>query len=129
MPSMQISIKWVIKAYISVSPASIQLIKGKDGVYQADISLSTDKANLKISEVAFKTNDQTPTPDSPAWQKDLPVIIPFVFEKDSLKKDGVHEYKYKLAVKISGLQNKTGDLIFKTNHENAQEIKIPGYFN
>lgn len=128
-PSMQISIRWIIKSYVDVSPPSIQLAKDKDGVFQTEITVSSEKANLKISEITFKATDDRPSPESPAWQKDLPILLAFVMEKDTLKQDGMHAYKYKLSAKIAGLHNKNGEFIIKTNHPEAPEVKINGMFN
>ena len=126
-PSMQISIRWVIKAYISASPSMIELIKDKNGDFKAEVTLTSEKAKLKVTEVEFRANEEKPANASgPAWQNELPVQISCFLEKDTLKKDGYRDYIYKLSAKVVGVEKKTGDFVFKTNHENAPELKVSG---
>lgn len=126
-PTMQISIRWVIKAYISASPSMIELRKDKDGDFKAEVTLTSEKEKLKVTEVAFQANEEKPAnTNAPAWQNELPVQISYVLEKDTLKKDGYHDYIYKLSAKVAGAEAKNGNFIFKTNHENTPALKVSG---
>jgi len=127
MPSMQISIHWIIKAYVSAATSYIQLAKDKNGNLETDVVFSSEKANLKITDASFKAVEDGPaTNNKPAWQSELPIAVSYAFEKDSLRQDGYHDYKYKLIIKMAGSQKKNGEFIFKTNHEKSPEVKVQG---
>jgi hypothetical protein len=126
MPSMQISIHWIIKAYASISSPTVLLTKNKNGDFETEVVFSSEKATFKVTSAVFNSTDQSPDANAPAWQKQLPVTIAYAFEKDSLRQDGYRDFKYKLSAKFSGVEKKNGEFIFKTNHEDAPELKISG---
>jgi hypothetical protein len=127
-PTMQISMKGVIKEAVSVSPEYVQINKDKNGKFETTITLTSEKADLKIEEVTFKESPQ-PTDKLPAWQKDLPLPVTFSVIKDSLAQKTDHVFTVKISVGFSGSGNKSGEFIFKTDHPDAQEVKAQGFLN
>jgi hypothetical protein len=128
MPTMQISMKGTVKEAVSVSPDYIQFNKDKNGKYEAVITLTSEKVDLKIEEIAFKENQTNPN-NLPAWQKELPIPVSFSMEKDPPKQNADQTFKVKITLNYSETVNKTGEFIFKTNHPDAPEVKANGTIN
>jgi hypothetical protein len=129
-PTMQVSMKWVIKAHVQITPTYIDISKNKDGKFETDVSLSSEKADLKLNEVLFKSNESPPGADKMAsWKEELPVHVTFAFLKDTVIQAKMHDYKYKLTVLYGDTKVKSGEFIFKTNHPEAQEVKTNGQIN
>ena len=64
-PSLTISMKWVIKAYVAVSPSYIEVNRNKDGIFQARWRLKTPPPTSKgaVPPSVFALNfPYTPTP-------------------------------------------------------------------
>lgn len=120
--------KGVIKEAVAVSPDYIQINKDKDGKFEASITLTSEKADLKIQEVSFKEN-QPPSDKIPAWQKDLPIPVAFSITKDSTTQKADHIFTVKITVSYGETASKSGEFIFKTNHPDAQEVKAQGFLN
>lgn len=127
-PTLQISMKGLIKEAVSVSPDYIQINKDKDGKFEAVVTLTSEKADLKLEEVSFKEN-AAPTDKLPDWQKDLPIPASFSVVKDSTTQKGDHVFSVKITINYGKTGNKPGEFIFKTNHPDAQEVKAQGYLN
>ena len=124
-PSLQISMKGNVKEPISASPDYIQVTRDAEGKYEFLVTLTTEKADLKIEEVTFK-NNQTPSDKSPTWQKELPIPVNFSLVKDSVVQKTDHAYKVKIMLNYTESVNKSGDFLIKTNHPDAPEVKVSG---
>ena len=59
---------------VSVSPDYIEVTRDAQGKYEFLLTLTSEKANLKIEEVVFK-NNQAPSDKVPTWLKDLPIPV------------------------------------------------------
>ena len=59
-PNLTITMRWVIKAYVAVLPTFLEIAGNKDGVFQADVTLSSEKADLKLLGVSFKPAGEKP---------------------------------------------------------------------
>lgn len=125
IPSLQISMKGIVKEAVSVSPDYIQVTRDAQGKYEFLLTLTSEKANLKIEEVVFK-NNQAPSDKVPTWQKDLPIPVNFSLVKDSVVQKTDHAYTVKIMLNYSESANKSGDFIIKTNHPDAPEVKVSG---
>jgi hypothetical protein len=129
-PTLTVSMKWVIKAYVAVLPTYLEITRNKDGVYQADVTLSSEKADLKLQGISFKPPGERPPADKGAsWQEDLSVPVSFTLVKDTVTQQKMHDYKYKVVASYSDTKSKNGEFIFKTNHPEAPEVKISGAIN
>jgi hypothetical protein len=127
-PTLQISMKGTVKEVVSVSPEYIQFNKDKNGKFEALITLTSEKADLKIEEITFKDN-LTPSNKLPAWQKELPIPVNFLFVKDTVMQKPDHVYTIKIMLNYLDSVNKSGEFIFKTNHPDAPEVKASGNIN
>jgi hypothetical protein len=130
LPTMQISMKWVIKAYVTITPSFIDIVKNKTGTFENEVTLSSEKTDLKLLEVSFKSGEGQQGADKIAsWKDDLPVHVSFVFLKDTVAQPTMHDFKYKLTASYGDTKVKSGEFIFKTNHPEAQEVKTNGQIN
>ncbi|MGB7566583.1 MAG: hypothetical protein WBM07_01875 [Chitinivibrionales bacterium] len=124
-PTLQISMKGTIKEAVAISPEFIQFNKDKNGKYESIITMTSERANLAIEEIAFK-DIQAPSSKLPAWQKDLPIPINFSLVKDTVMQKPDHVYTIKMSLSYGDTVMKTGEFIFKTNHPDAPEVKTNG---
>jgi hypothetical protein len=124
-PTMQISMKWVIKAFVKVSPPSLE-ITNKNGVFEAEVTLSSEKADLKLKEISFKSNEQPSPEKATFWKEELPVHLTSAFLKDTVAQAQMHDFRFKIIATYGGDKSKNGEFIFKTNHPDAPEVKING---
>ncbi len=128
-PTMQVSMKWVIKAHVQIMPTYIDISKNKEGKYEADVSLSSEKADLKLIDISFKSNEAQGPDKIASWKEELPVHVSFTFLKDTIVQGKMHDFRYKLSVSYGDNKIKSGEFIFKTNHPEAQEVKANGQIN
>jgi hypothetical protein len=129
-PTLTITMKWVIKAYVAVAPTYLEITRNKDGVYQADVTLSSEKADLKLQGISFKPAGERPPSDKSAtWQEELSVPVTFTLLRDTVVQGKMHDYKYRVIASYPDTKSKNGDFIFKTNHPDAPEVKISGAIN
>lgn len=127
-PSLQISMRGTIKEAVSISPDYIQLSRDKNGKFESQIMITTEKADLKIQEIAFKSN-QTPSNKSPVWQKDIPIPLDYSITKDTVIKKPDHVYTVKIALNYPDSVNNSGEFIIKTNNPDMPEFKASGTIN
>jgi hypothetical protein len=87
------------------------------------ITLSSQKKDLKVTEVTFKINSQENGPD---WQKNPSIPIPFKWiAVSSADADGYRVNSLKLyPPKID--KTESGEVTIKTNHPEKPEITVPG---
>jgi hypothetical protein len=128
MPTMQISMKGSVKEAVTVSPDYIQFNKDKNGKFEAIITLTSEKADLTIEEIAFKENRPTSN-NLPAWQKELPIPVSFSMTKDPAKQNADQTFTVKILLNYSETVNKTGEFIIKTNNPDTPEVKVNGAIN
>jgi hypothetical protein len=125
--SFAISMKWVMKAYVSVAPTYLSFSKDPKGIFQLEVTLTSEKKDLKLLEVSFKPREDNPTNVKPdTWKEELPAKITFTLVKDSAVAANMHEYKYKLTATNISTQRKDGEFFLKTNHPDGPEVKVSG---
>jgi hypothetical protein len=125
-PEMHLCIKATIKVPVAITPEYIQMRK-VDGTYKADISLTTEKPDLKVNDLIFKSNPGSATQGQNAWQNDLPLHCQFTLTKPE-KSNNEGAWDYKLLATYSGNETETkfGEFVITTNHPDAQEVKANG---
>ena len=126
---MQITLKWVIKAYVKITPTYLQINKTKNNTYEAEVTLSSEKADLKLLDVSFKSNEAQAPNKMPSWQEELPVHLSWVLLKDTVMQGEMHDFKFLITASYGGATNKNGEFFFKTNHPEAPEVKVSGLIN
>jgi hypothetical protein len=129
---LQITMKWVIKAFVSIAPSNLDISKNKNGAYETEVTLSSEKADLKLLGISFKPATEKPPSDkSVSWQEELTVPVSFALLKDTVMQgpDKMHAFKYKVTASYGETNSKNGEYIFKTNHPEAPELKINGSIN
>ena len=124
-PQMQLCMKGMVKVPLSVSPSYVQMKRGKSGLYEAELTLSTEKHDLKVTEVFFTagsgSSGQTP------WQNTLPLHCDFKLTKpDSVSTGGTWMYRLAVTMSFGEKDSKSGEFVIKTNHPEAGEVKTPG---
>jgi hypothetical protein len=126
-PSMQVSIRWVIKSFLSAAPSYLQCVKINNGKFETTVVFTTEMAGFKVTDASFLANgSEKPLDNGSARQNEASVNVTYAFEKDSLRKDGFHEFTYKVSVATPAEEKQSGDFIFKTNHADAREVKVTG---
>jgi len=129
-PTLQVTMKWVMKAFVKITPTYLEITKNKQGVFEAEATLSSEKADLKLLEVSFKSNEtQQGAEKMPSWKEELPVHISFVFLKDTVVQAKMHDFRFKITASYGDAKVKNGEFIFKTNHPEALEVKANGQIN
>jgi hypothetical protein len=124
-PQLQLCIKGNVKVPLSVSPSYAQMRRGKSGALEAELTLSTEKPDLTVSEVFFTagsgSSGQTP------WQNTLPLHCSFTLTKpDSASTGGVWNYRLLMTMTYEEKDGKSGEFVIKTNHPEAREVKTNG---
>jgi hypothetical protein len=124
-PQLQLCMKGVVKVPLAVSPSYAQMKRGKSGAFEVELTLSTEKSDLKVTEAVFTggsgSSGQTP------WQNTLPMHCEFKLTKsDTQTSGGVWEYKLLLTMNLEEKESKSGEFVIKTNHPESGEIKTPG---
>jgi len=118
-PTLRLSMKFSLKGIVNVVPSYLAIGKAQP----VDVTLSTEKADLKIKRILFKETEITKS----NWQADLPTFLTFVVTKpDSVRKDGYRDYKVTLSHKLDLEAGKNGNYIIETNHPEKPEISIKG---
>lgn len=123
-PNFQLFITARIQQILDVSEQYIVL--GMSGNAQGkDILIATTKKDLAITEVVFK---QAPTGNS-SWSQEIAIPVKYSFAAtDSMHSDGWNVFRIKLfPAKVTAAQG--GEFLFKTNHPEKSEIRIPGMFD
>jgi hypothetical protein len=124
-PQLQLCVKGMVKVPLSVSPSYIQMKRGKNGLFETELTLSTEKPDLKVTEVFFTAGSgasgQTP------WQNTLPLHCEFKLTKpDSAGAGGTWTYRLAVTTNFMEKDSKSGELVIKTNHPEAGEVKTAG---
>jgi hypothetical protein len=126
-PQMQLCMKGMVKVPLSVSPSYVQMKRGKSGLlYEAELTLSTEKPDLKVSEVFFTAAGSGSSGQTP-WQSTLPLHCDFKLTKpDSVGAGGTWMYKLAVTMSFGEKDSKSGEFVIKTNHPEAGEVKTSG---
>jgi hypothetical protein len=122
-PEMQVSVRGMIKTIVDASPAYLTLNKNSSGALAGEVTLTTAKTDLAVTEVNFVSNNQGATD----WQANLPIPIQFKLTKiEPAKNDTTPRYKLSLSLELDNSDFRYGDFIIKTNHPKKPEIKLGG---
>jgi hypothetical protein len=125
-PDMHLCIKGTVKVPLAITPEYVQMRK-VDGKYKADISLTTEKADLKVNDVTFKSNSGSAPQGQNAWQNNLPLHCQFTLTKpEKPNNDGAWDYKLETIYSGDATETKFGEFVITTNHPDAQELKANG---
>jgi hypothetical protein len=124
-PQMQLCIKGFVKVPLAVAPSYAQMRRGNNGLFETELTLSTEKPDLKVTEVVFTTG--TGSTGQTPWQNTLPIHCEFKLTKpDSAGSGGVWSYRLAVATHYEDKDSKSGELVIKTNHPDAAEVKTSG---
>jgi hypothetical protein len=124
---LRLCLKGFVKVPVSVSPQYIQLKKSSTGIYQADLTLSSEKTDLQVKNVTFNSNAQAASTGQNAWQSKLPLYCTYKLTKpEKPKDDGSWEFKLVITMNADLPQNQTGEFVITTNHPEALELKENG---
>ena len=125
---LRLCLKGFVKVPVSVSPQYFSMKKGASGLYECEVTLSTDKPDMVVKGVTFSTNTaQAASSGQSAWQEKLPIYVEFKLTKPDKPKDGgVFDYKLVMTVNSDFPQNQFGEFTITTNHPEASELKENG---
>lgn len=124
-PELTLSLGGTIKKYIEFSKPEIRLTSKDQKVWYDSFTVSTEKKDLVITEVAF-TPYSEPGQVADTWQKDLKIYPKFTFAKsDSIDKN-LTIYTMKIFFVQNTTEPKFGGFLIKTNHPKMPLIKIGG---
>lgn len=124
-PQLQLCMKGMVKVPLSVSPSYVQMKRGKNGLCETELTLSTEKPDLKVNEVFFTAGSGS-SGQAP-WQNTLPLHCDFKLTKpDSASTGGVWVYKLAVTTRFEEKDSKSGEFVIKTNHPEAGEVRTSG---
>jgi hypothetical protein len=126
---LHLCIKGVVKVPVSVMPQYIQLKASPNGVFETELTVTSEKKDLEILDVNFMANASSDGAASQqtAWQNNLPIHCSYkTVRPEKPKGDGAWEYKCTVSLNLSPAKAQYGDFIIKTNHPDMPEVKITG---
>lgn len=124
-PKLRLSVKVHIKPIIGVSTRYLRLTKGEDGASTADLTLRTEKEDLKISEAVFSTPSNKKAERS--WQSNLPIYLKHELSRsEEPDSAGFYEYTLDLSIQLEKGERQHGDFRIKTNHPKKRMIELRG---
>jgi hypothetical protein len=116
----RLTIEATVMAVIEVSESTINL-DCSDTAKAKTVTLSSKKADLKVSEVMLKMPDGSNTPE---WRREIPMAVRYSWSAtDSTRADGYHLYTLTLYPPKAD-KGGSGDITVKTNHPDKQELTI-----
>jgi hypothetical protein len=119
-PSIMLTITAKINAIVDISDQYINVAGNK--LSPAVLYLSSQKKNLKVTEITFKSS--IAKKDAPEWQQQTPVIIHYKWSPtDSVRSDGYTVYKLEV-FKPDQTDSDYGEMTIKTNHPGKSSIVI-----
>jgi len=125
-PEIRVTLGGTIKTAVQPSSQNLHLISKDQKIWTDSLTLSTDKADLSISEITFKPYSSD-GPATPAWQSDLKMYLKSTLTKsDSAVINGTYIYNLKLFFSVKDSEPKYGEFLIITNHPKMHEIKING---
>ncbi|MBD3346551.1 MAG: hypothetical protein GF401_15965 [Chitinivibrionales bacterium] len=120
-PTLRLSVRGHIKPVLGLSTHYFTMNNNSEKPFE--VTLTTEKKNLKVSEIAFKSRNRSKA----AWQSDLPLYVSHkLIKPDKVKKDGYYDYTLQMSPKLDSEKTVHGEFIIKTNHPEKKEIKIRG---
>jgi hypothetical protein len=132
-PSLKLSLAGNILAFINVASQYVRLKCELGKESSVDITMSSQKADLKIQDLTFQEgqggmrNTQPAPGFSDQWQHSLPEPVKFK-TKRAEKPDENGYYEYTITIFRSNPPPTTtaGEFTFLTNHPSKSEIRIKG---
>ncbi|MBD3391668.1 MAG: hypothetical protein GF418_06420 [Chitinivibrionales bacterium] len=122
-PNLRLSMSAEIKPVIDISSNYIRLSVKEGEQHGAELTLKTEKPDLKIVDVAFESRGG----GGPAWQSDLPVYLGHSIQaKKKPDKNGYYAYTLSLSAQSSLDETRHGDFVISTNHPDKREIRLRG---
>jgi hypothetical protein len=115
-----LTITATIQAPVDISDHYLNMQEA--GTTPAILFLSSQKKNLKVTDISFKSS--MVKKNTPDWQKQVPVAVPYkLIPIDSVRTDGFKVFKLEFfKPKVSGPDY--GDITIKTNHPDQPTIVI-----
>jgi len=121
-PTVRLTIEATVQATIDISENYLNLT-GSDQKSSRTIHLSSKKAELKVSDVSFKSGDNS---GAPTWQSDIPLAISYKWiPTDSTRADGYRVFELEVNSPVVE-KPASGEFIIKTNHPDNPEIRLRG---
>ncbi|MGD9201529.1 MAG: hypothetical protein PVI26_08210 [Chitinispirillia bacterium] len=126
--TLQITLRGKILSHLYSSKRFIRVVPDERGNIQESIDLNTEKANLKITSIYFRENNNEKNKNNtPNWQSNLNLYPNFSVSKtDTTDADGYYTYKIELIMNISPSKTLSGNFFFNTNHPQKNVFKIRG---
>ncbi len=122
--TLRISLGGEILPNVGLSTRYIRLsCSPGDLVKDTNFVVTSDKKDLKITEVAF----EEPKRGEPAWQNSLPIYVEYTLSpRDTVRSDGYYEYDLTMWTKYSDSDSKRGTFEIKTNHPEKKKLDVRG---
>lgn len=118
-PVVRLTIEATIKAVIDISDDYIALDTAKS------VYLTSNKKDLKVTDVIFKMNGNSGTPE---WQANVPFSLKYSWKPLDSVVGGGRVFKLDIiATKIG--KTVYGEFVIKTNHPDNPELSITGTIN
>jgi hypothetical protein len=124
-PSLKLSLGCTIRADIDVEPGYLSLTPDKNGDITQELTLTTEKTGLAVSEVRFVENSRPSSPGS-NWQADLPLMFKSKLSKGEKQSDGYFAYTLEISFHIDGTSPLYGQFTIVTNHPKKKEVTVHG---
>ena len=109
-----------------VDPSYISVTPDKNGDIKQELTLSTQKADLIVTDVRFVENSKGGNPGT-NWKEDLPMVFTSKLTKtDKKTDDGYVTYKLDISLNLAENEPIYGQFTIVTNHPKKRELTIPG---
>ena len=125
-PTLRLSLGCMIRDDLGITPGYISLTPDSTGKVTGELTLTTEKPDLKVSEVRFVENRHN-TGNKNNWQAELPLLFTSKLTRtETIHPDGFIDYS--LAISLNMTENKTlyGKFTIVTNHPKKQELTVQG---
>lgn len=123
-PTLRLGLAGKILPIVGISPSYVRLKSGTSPANARQVLLTTEKKDLEVKEVSFKTRAGR---SGPKWQASLPHFIDHETSRDdSADEDGYYTYTVTMVSKTKPEANMPGEFIIKTNHPERPEIEVRG---
>lgn len=126
-PEMKLSLGCTIRAEIGVEPGYLSLTPDKNGDIKQELTLTTEKKDLKVLDVRFVSQKKSDGKETAAWQAELPIRFTFELTKtDTVLADNYLAYQLDISLHLEESKAMYGSFTIVTNHPKKKELSLNG---
>ncbi|MBN1756947.1 MAG: hypothetical protein JW863_01430 [Chitinispirillaceae bacterium] len=115
----------IIRAELGVEPGYLSMTPDANGDIKQELTLTTEKNDLSVSEVRFLENSNSSNPGT-KWQTELPLAFKFKLTKGEKQSDDYIAYKLEISMHIDTASPIYGQFTIVTNHPKKKEVTLQG---